>query len=242
MRRDVVDAEERGAAIERGDRSADGCRDRCRRGASGSPRTRAERALAREADEHRAARCGRCASRPRSSSRFCADASCRSRCPGRGRRAPRGSPRRRRTRAAPRGTRRPPRRRRRIAASTCIVRGSPCMCMRQTYAPASATTPASSGSPRSAVTSLTSSAPSPSARRATSAFDVSIETGSPASRLEHGQDAAQLLVERDGVRARSGRLAADVDERRALGEQPRAPSRPRPRGRGCSRRRRSCRA
>ena len=51
---------------------------------------------------------------------------------------------------------------------------------------ASATTPASSGSPRSAVTSLTSSAPSSSARRATSLFAVSIDTGTPSSRSSTG--------------------------------------------------------
>ena len=71
--------------------------------------------------------------------------------------------------------------------STCIVRGSPCMCIRQTYAPASAITPASAGSPRNAVTSFTSAAPSPSARRATSDFDVSIETGAPASPSSTGR-------------------------------------------------------
>ena len=56
-----------------------------------------------------------------------------------------------------------------------MVRGSPCMCMRQTSAPLAATTPAISASPRSAVTSLTIVAPAASARRATSAFAVSIE-------------------------------------------------------------------
>ena len=116
------------------------------------------------------------------------------------------------------------------------------MCIRQTYAPASAITPASAGSPRSAVTSFTSAAPSSSARRATSAFDVSIETGSAREPLEHGQDPPQLLVERDRVGARPGRLAADVDERCALGEQ-----RCGRRHRSCAdrrspRRRRSCRA
>src|SRR5919204_1677967 len=53
------------------------------------------------------------------------------------------------------------------------------MCIRHRYASESATTPASSGSPRSAVTSLTSSAPSSIARRDTSAFAVSIDTGRP---------------------------------------------------------------
>jgi hypothetical protein len=40
-------------------------------------------------------------------------------------------------------------------ASACIVRGVPRMCIRQTSAPRSATRAAMSGSPRSAVTSLT---------------------------------------------------------------------------------------
>ena len=71
--------------------------------------------------------------------------------------------------------------------SACIVRGSPCMCMRQRYAPAPATTPASSGSPRRAVTSLTRIAPRSSAARATAAFDVSIEIGrSPPRRSRTG--------------------------------------------------------
>src|SRR5581483_11275613 len=61
------------------------------------------------------------------------------------------------------------------------------MCMRQRWTPDSAITPASSGSARRAVTSLTISAPIPIARRATSAFEVSIETGiSPASRSRTG--------------------------------------------------------
>jgi hypothetical protein len=66
------------------------------------------------------------------------------------------------------------------------------------------------------VTSLTSSAPSSSARRATSAFAVSIETALARDRLEHGHDAPQLLVERHPVRARPRRLAADVDDRGPL--------------------------
>ena len=44
--------------------------------------------------------------------------------------------------------------------------------------------------------------------------------GLPLELLEHRQDAAQLLVERDAVRAGPGRLAADVDDRGALGEHP----------------------
>ena len=94
----------------------------------------------------------------------------------------RGSPQRPRTRAAPRETPSPPRRRRRSEdrpASSAARRA--CASGKRRH-PTSATTPARSGSPRSAVTSLTSSAPSSRARRATSAFEVSIETGtSPAS-------------------------------------------------------------
>src|SRR5581483_7989439 len=70
--------------------------------------------------------------------------------------------------------------------AACIVPGSPCMCIRQRYASASATTAAISSSPRRAVTSLTSSAPSASARRATSALEVSIDTGSPWSSSSTG--------------------------------------------------------
>ncbi len=65
--------------------------------------------------------------------------------------------------------------------ASCIVRGLPCMCMRHRYASAAATTPARSGSPRSAVTSLTITAPAASERRATSAFVVSTETSRPVS-------------------------------------------------------------
>ncbi len=62
--------------------------------------------------------------------------------------------------------------------------------------------PASSGSPRSAVTSLTISAPSASARRATSAFAVSIETGTPRAARARARP-AQLLVQGDGPRSRA---------------------------------------
>src|SRR5919204_6087351 len=55
------------------------------------------------------------------------------------------------------------------------------MCIRQRYAPDSATVSAIRGSPRSAVTSLTSSAPRSTARRATSALLVSIDSGAPCS-------------------------------------------------------------
>ena len=93
--------------------------------------------------------------------------------------------------------------------------------MRQRYPPDSATTSASSGSPRSAVTSFTITAPSSSARRATSAFEVSTETGQLAGdRLEHGHDPAQLLVRAHALRPGPGRLAAHVDERGPFCGQP----------------------
>ena len=105
------------------------------------------------------------------------------------------------------------------AGAACIVRGSPCMCIRHRYAPASATTPASSGSPRSAVTSLTISAPSSMAR----ACDLGlggVDRQRPAGKtFEHGHHPAKLLVERYRVGPRPCRLAADVDDRRALVEQ-----------------------
>src|SRR6187402_2875432 len=60
------------------------------------------------------------------------------------------------------------------------------MCMRHTSTPASATTPARSGSRRSALTSFTIAAPSATARRATSERDVSIDTGRPESASSTG--------------------------------------------------------
>ena len=42
----------------------------------------------------------------------------------------------------------------------------------------------------------------------------------PCEPLEDRHDPPQLLVERDRVRARAGRLAADIDERRPSLEQP----------------------
>ena len=237
---DVVRAEERRAPVERRDRGADRggvAADAARRIAEHAR----QRALPREPDEHRAARCCRSA-RARGSARGSGRASCRSRSPGRGRRAPRGSPPRPRPRAAPRGTPATSPTTSSYRGSTCIVRGSPCMCIRQTYAPASATTPASAGSPRSAVTSFTSAAPSSSARRATSAFDVSIETGRPDEPLEHRQRRA-AAPRRAARRPRPG---GSTRRRRRRAPHPRraaaAPSPPRPPGRRCRRRRRSCRA
>ena len=60
-----------------------------------------------------------------------------------------------------------------------MVLGSPFMCMRHTGQPDSATTSTMASSKRSALTSLMSAAPAASARRATSAFIVSTEMGTP---------------------------------------------------------------
>ena len=98
----------------------------------GSPSDPRERALPREPDEHRAAERDD-PRRARAAARGSGRASCRSRCPGRGRSAPRGCPAA--TASASRSSRN-------AATSettssyrgaSCIVRGSPCMCIRQRY-------------------------------------------------------------------------------------------------------------
>ena len=113
--------------------------------------------------------------------------------------------------------------------STCIVRGSPCMCIRQTYAPASAMTPASVGiGPQrgDVVDERDARARAPGARPPPSTCR-SRRAGPRAPRAP--ADPPQLLVERDRLGSRARRLAADVDERRTFGEQP---LRRRHRGRG----------
>ena len=98
---------------------------------------------------------------------------------------------------------------------SCIVCGVPCMCIRHTGTPASRTTSAISGSWRSADTSFTKLAPASIARRATSAFIVSIETGTLVRAhqpLDHRDDARQLPLHRHRLGARPRRLAADVDQ------------------------------
>ena len=96
--------------------------------------------------------------------------------------------------------------------------------MRQQSQPCSATSAASAGSWRNAVTSLTNVAPAAIASRATSSFIVSTLSCAPVprERLDHRDDAGALLVARHGVRARPGRLAADVEDRRALLGEPAA--------------------
>ena len=217
--RDVVHAKERSPAVEGRHRRA----DRCRVAPDAARRDRRARARACSCARRRRAPVGPMRAdpiEPAEQREVLRRRSCRSRFPG---------SRHTRSSGMPAATATASRSSRKAQTSpttssyrgaTCIVRGSPCMCMRQTYAPASAITPARAGSPRSAVTSLTSRAPSASARRATSAFDVSIETGAADEPLEHRHDAPQLLVERHRVRAGSGRLTADVDERRTLVEQP----------------------
>ena len=97
----------------------------------------AERALPREPDEHRPAERERARRAARTSSRFCAERLAEADARGRGRSRSSAIPADdRERRAAPRGTPPPPRRRRRSAGRACIVRGSPCMCIRQRYASA----------------------------------------------------------------------------------------------------------
>ena len=111
-----------------------------------------------------------------------------------------------------------------------------------TYAPASAIAPASSGIAAQGSDVVDEHRARLQACRATSAFEVSIETGSAGEPLDHRHDASQLLLERDRLCSGPRRLAADVEQIRALGKQP-------PGGRGrdvgvevVAHRRRSCRA
>ena len=98
------------------------------------------------------------------------------------------------------------------------------------------TRPAIAGSNRPPETSLTIVARRPRPPpRATAAFVVSIETVAPAaaSRLDHREHPAQLLGGVDGVGARVGRLAADVERsRRPSRGELRGRARSRPPGRG----------
>ena len=93
--------------------------------------------------------------------------------------------------------------------------------MRQQSHRRSATKPASSGSWRKAVTSLTKVAPASTAASATVSFAVStlICTPAPAQRADDRDDAAQLLVDRHRLGPRTGRLAADVEDVGTLGDE-----------------------
>ena len=75
-----------------------------------------------------------------------------------------------------------------------------------------------SGSARPAETSLTIVAPASSAASATAALVVSMLIGTPTvggERRDHRDDPCQLLGRVDRLRAGAGRLAADVEDRRA---------------------------
>ena len=100
-----------------------------------------------------------------------------------------------------------------------------------------------SGSASPPLTSLTSTAPAlDRGRSATAARMVSTLTAAPAaaSAATTGQDPAQLLLGRvDPLGAGPGRLAADVDEVGALGDQLAGRARPRRPGRASGRRRRT---
>ena len=107
------------------------------------------------------------------------------------------------------------------------MRGSPSMCIRQQSTPLSATTPAISGSPRRALTSLTRLAPASSAARATAALEVSIEIcgrvgapiGSPRALDAPAAPARSSSSSADRLGPRPRRLAADVEDVRAFADQ-----------------------
>ena len=109
-RLDVVDAEDRRAALERGDGGRDARAEEIVASRSASSASSCARSRRAPAGRARA----RCPAAARA--RGCARPSCRSRCRDRGRSAPPGIPPRPRTRAAPRGTPRPRRQHRRTAA------------------------------------------------------------------------------------------------------------------------------
>ena len=93
------------------------------------------------------------------------------------------------------------------------------MCIRQRYAPLSATTPASSGSPqrRHVVDELGAELERAAGDLGLRRVDRDRDAVEP---LEHRDDAAQLLVDRDALGAGPRRLAADVHDRRAVVHHP----------------------
>ena len=241
MRGHVVHAEERRAAVERGDCRADG---RGRR--ADAPVRVAEdarqRALAREPDEHGPADPAdpvEAAGRARGSG----PASSRSRCPGRGRRAPRGSPAA--TAASSRSSRNDA-----TSSTTSSYRGADLHRARlplhvheadDTH-PRRRRAPARSGSPRRAVTSFTSMAPELDG----SAGDVGLR-GVDRDRLSRGAPRRTGTTRRSSSSAVTpsapGRVDSPPTSTRAApsASSASAPSRPHLAGRGCRRRRRSCR-
>ena len=170
MRANVMDAKD----ASRRDRSGDGRADRSRGGARTRGRVAehlAERALAREADEHRAPERGR-SGRGGAPARGSGRASCRSRCPGSRQTCSLGNPGGDREREPLLEKRRPRRRRRRRSAgrpASSAARPA-CASGRRTR-PRRRRRPRAPGRRASAVTSFTITAPSSSARRATSALD-----------------------------------------------------------------------
>ena len=237
--RDVVGAEERRAAVERRDRRTD---RRC----SASRRARSRRrararacssARARRAPADRSGRSGRARGRARGSGR----ASCRSRCPGRGRRAPRGIPAA--TAAASRSSRNDV-----TSLDDVVVARLGLHRARLSLHVHEADVRARVGDDARELRVAAQRgdvvherAPSSSARRATSAFDVSIETGGPTQPLQDRHDAASSSARRR--RSAPGRVdSPPTSTTAAPSASRRRAARPRPRARGCRRRRRSCRA
>ena len=212
---DVVDAEDRGAALVRGDGGADEAAV-VPTVPSRSPSTLASVLFLEIPTSTGRPSATRTSSR-RSSSRFCAGV------------FPNPIPGSRQIRASaiPSETANASRSSRNAATSAttssylgsrCIVRGEPSMCIRQRSASEAATTPASSGSPRRAVTSLTSSTPSSSARRRPRPWPCRSRPAAPGAPPARGRHAAAPR-RRDALRTGPRRLAADVDDRGALVEQ-----------------------
>ena len=101
-----------------------------------------------------------------------------------------------------------------------MVRGSPCMCMRQMPAPLAAAAASAPGS-ASARTSLMMSAPAATAARITSGLLVSTEMntgGLAAQRFDDRDDALEFFVERGRRGAGTRGFAAHVDDGGALAD------------------------
>ena len=124
--------------------------------------------------------------------------------------APTGPPRRDRP-----GSRAPRRPRRSTYGSSCMVFGSPFICISTMPAPVSATAANIEGS-SPAEMSFTMAAPASSAARATWDLRVSTDTGTSGMFLDdasdNGHDALHLLVGGDDIRARPRRLTPDVEQ------------------------------
>ena len=113
------------------------------------------------------------------------------------------------------------RRRRRGSAGPAACGGVPCMCMRHTPAPGRRHPARHDGSPRSAVTSFTKTAPATRAARARqpSRCRSKRRRGPAASSSTTGSTRRSSSSARTGSR-RPGGLAADVDQVGALGRHP----------------------